>query len=320
MMFRDTGSAWPFVTGQAQYLAGGRIVSPTRRRKIAVADSPDLVAPDRVAVVTGAASGIGFGLAERFAAEGMRVVMADVEEPALREAAGRLSGQGGKVLAVPTDVSDAAGVDALRDEAVRAFGAVHVLCNNAGVGGPHDQLWLVTPGDWEWVLGVNLGGVINGIRSFVPLLLEQDAAHIVNTASVFGAFAGSLGPYGISKHAIVALSETLYFDLQKVGARVGVSVLCPGAVRTRFGSSVRNRPASLGPVTDASGESERASREQFDRLLVTSGKEPADVAGIVVDGIRRSRFYILTSENRNDAISRRGADIVAGGPPAAPFP
>ncbi len=285
-----------------------------------MADSPDLVAPDRVAVVTGAASGIGFGLAERFAAEGMRVVMADVEEPALREAAGRLSGQGGKVLAVPTDVSDAAGVDALRDEAVRAFGAVHVLCNNAGVGGPHDQLWLVTPGDWEWVLGVNLGGVINGIRSFVPLLLEQDAAHIVNTASVFGAFAGSLGPYGISKHAIVALSETLYFDLQKVGARVGVSVLCPGAVRTRFGSSVRNRPASLGPVTDASGESERASREQFDRLLVTSGKEPADVAGIVVDGIRRSRFYILTSENRNDAISRRGADIVAGGPPAAPFP
>ncbi len=285
-----------------------------------MADSPDLVAPDRVAVVTGAASGIGFGLAERFAAEGMRVVLADVEEPALFEAAGRLSGQGGKVLAVPTDVSSAAGVDALRDEAVRAFGAVHVLCNNAGVGGPHDALWQVTPGDWEWVLGVNLGGVINGIRSFVPLLLGQDAAHIVNTASVFGAFAGALGPYGISKHAIVALSETLYFDLQKVGARVGVSVLCPGAVRTRFGSSARNRPASLGPVTDTSGESERASREQFDRLLVTSGRDPAEVAGIVVDGIRQSRFYILTSENRNGAIQRRGEQIVAGGPPATPFP
>ncbi len=280
----------------------------------------DLVAPDRVAVVTGAASGVGLGLAERFAAEGMQVVLADVEEPALRAAAARLSERGAKVLAVPTDVANAGQVESLRDEAVRAFGAVHVLCNNAGVGGPHDPLWRVTPGDWQWVLGVNLGGVINGIRSFVPLLLEQDAAHIVNTASVFGVFAGALGPYGISKHAIVALSETLYFDFQAAGARVGVSVLCPGAVRTRFGTSARNRPASLGPATDSSGESERASREQFDRLLVTAGREPADVAGFVVDGIRQSRFYILTSENRNDAIRRRGDEIVAGGPPAAPFP
>lgn len=285
-----------------------------------MADSAGLVAPDRVAVVTGAASGIGFGLSERFAAEGMRVVMADVEEPALQEAAGRLSGQGAKVLAVPTDVSSAAQVDELRDETVRAFGAVHVLCNNAGVGGPHDPLWKVTPGDWQWVLGVNLGGVINGISSFVPLLLEQDAGHIVNTASVFGAFAGALGPYGISKHAIVALSETLHFDFQKAGAAVGVSVLCPGAVRTQFGSSARNRPASMGPPTDTSGESQRASREQFDRLLVTSGKEPAEVAGIVVDAIRESRFYILTSQNRNDAIRRRGGEIVAGVAPAPPFP
>jgi NAD(P)-dependent dehydrogenase (short-subunit alcohol dehydrogenase family) len=279
-----------------------------------------LVAPDRVAVVTGAASGIGFGLSERFAAEGMRVVMADVEVPALREAAGRLSARGANVLAVPTDVSSAAQVEALRDEAVRAFGAVHVLCNNAGVGGPHDPLWLVTPGDWEWVLGVNLGGVINGIRSFVPLLLEQDAAHIVNTASVFGAFAGALGPYGVSKHAIVALSETLYFNFQAIGARVGVSVLCPGAVRTQFGSSSRNRPASLGPPTDSSGESERASRQQFDRLLASSGIAPADIAGIVVEAIRQARFYVLTSGNRNEAIRRRGAEIVDGGPPTPPFP
>jgi NAD(P)-dependent dehydrogenase (short-subunit alcohol dehydrogenase family) len=285
-----------------------------------VAEPAGLVAPDRVAVVTGAASGIGLGLSARFAAEGMAVVMADVEEPALVDAAARLSENGGKVLPVPTDVASASQVDALRDEAVRTFGAVHVLCNNAGVGGPHDPLWLVTLGDWEWVLGVNLGGVINGIRSFVPLLLEQDAAHIVNTASVFGAFAGALGPYAISKHAIVALSETLYFNFESIGARVGVSVLCPGAVRTRFGSSARNRPASLGPPTDTSGESERASREQFDRLLVTSGREPAEVAGVVVDAIRHSRFYILTSENRNEAIRRRGAEIVAGGPPAPPFP
>lgn len=222
------------------------------------------------------------------------------------------------VLPVVTDVSSAEQVEALRDEAVRAFGAVHVLCNNAGVGGPHDPLWLIPCGDWEWVLGVNLGGVINGIRAFVPLLLEQDAAHIVNTASIFGVFAGALGPYGISKHAVVALSETLHFQLRALDARVGVSVPCPGAVRTRFGTSARNRPAAAGP-TLMSGEAERAREEQFQRLLAT-GKEPAEVAALVVEAIRGARFYVLTSSNRNDAVRRRGEEILAGAPPAPPFP
>jgi NAD(P)-dependent dehydrogenase (short-subunit alcohol dehydrogenase family) len=276
------------------------------------------VARGRVAVVTGAASGIGLGLCERFAAEGMRVVMADVEAPALHEAAAQVFRQGADVLPVVTDVSSAEQVEALREEAVRAFGAVHVLCNNAGVGGPHDPLWLVPRGDWEWVLGVNLGGVINGIRSFVPLLLEQEAAHIVNTASVFGIFAGALGPYGISKHAVVALSETLHFQFRALGARVGVSVLCPGAVRTRFGTSARNRPATAGPPL-ASGAAERASEEQFQRLLATA-MDPAEVAELVVKGIRGSRFYILTSSNRNQAIRRRGEEILAGDPPDPPFP
>jgi NAD(P)-dependent dehydrogenase (short-subunit alcohol dehydrogenase family) len=271
-----------------------------------------------VAVVTGAASGIGLGLCERFAAEGMRVVMADVEEPALREAAVRLSGQGAEVLAVTTDVAKAEQVEALRDKAVQAFGAVHVLCNNAGVGGPHGPLWQATRGDWEWVLGVNLWGVIHGIQAFVPVLLEQDAAHIVNTASVFGIFAGALGPYGISKHAVVSLTETLYFSLRERGARVGVSVLCPGAVRTRFGSSARNRPAEAGPSAD-SDATERASEEQFNRLLAAA-KQPNEVAELVVRGIRDSRFYILTSDNRNAAIRRRSEEILAGGPPAPPFP
>jgi NAD(P)-dependent dehydrogenase (short-subunit alcohol dehydrogenase family) len=275
--------------------------------------------PGRVAVVTGAASGIGLALSERFAAAGMQVVMADIEEPALADAAALLATRGAEVLPVRTDVSSAAEVEGLRAEAVRAFGAVHVLCNNAGVGGPHDPLWLVSPGDWDWVLGVNLGGVINGIRTFVPLLLEQDAAHIVNTSSVFGAFAGALGPYGISKHAITALSETLYFQLREQGARIGVSVLCPGAVRTRFGSSARNRPAWAGPPA-GSGESERASEERFEQLQASSGADPAEVAGLVVEGIRCGRFYIRTSENRNDAIRRRGAEILAGGPPTPPFP
>jgi NAD(P)-dependent dehydrogenase (short-subunit alcohol dehydrogenase family) len=283
-----------------------------------VTDTDGVVAPGRVAVVTGAASGIGLGLCERFVAEGMRVVMADIEVPALTEASAKLAGQGGAVLAVPTDVSDPDQVAALRQTAVAEFGAVHVLCNNAGVGGPHGPLWQIPAGDWDWVLRVNLGGVINGIRAFVPLLAEQDAAHVVNTASVFGVFAGALGPYGISKHAIVALSETLYFQLQSHAPHVGVSVLCPGAVRTRFGSSARNRPAWAGPAPEAT-EAERASADRFDQLSA-AGAEPADVAAGVVAGIRSSRFYILTSSNRNDAIQRRGAEIVAGGPPAPPFP
>jgi NAD(P)-dependent dehydrogenase (short-subunit alcohol dehydrogenase family) len=284
-----------------------------------MAGSADVIGPGRVAVVTGAASGIGLGLCERFAAEGMSVVMADVEEPALSEASTKLAAEGARVLAVRTDVSSAEQVDELRDQAVRAFGAVHVLCNNAGVGGPHGPLWQVPPGDWEWVLRVNLGGVINGIRAFVPLLMEQDAAHIVNTASVFGVFAGALGPYGISKHAIVALSETLHFQLGSEAPNVGLSVLCPGAVRTRFGSSARNRPAWAGPVPEPTA-AERASAEQFDRLQEAAGADPADVAAAVVDGIRSQRFYILTSTNRNEAIRRRGEEIIAGGPPAAPFP
>jgi NAD(P)-dependent dehydrogenase (short-subunit alcohol dehydrogenase family) len=277
------------------------------------------VSRDRVAVVTGAASGIGLGLARRFAAAGMRVVLADVEEPALAGAAAELAGDGARVLPVATDVSSAAQVDALRDSALSAFGAVHVVCNNAGVGGPHGPLWECPPGEWDWVLGVNLGGVINGVRAFMPVLLAQDAGHMVNTASIFGVFAGSLGPYGVSKHAVVALTETLHFNLESAGvSHVGVSVLCPGAVRTRFGTSARNRPSRAGPP-HVTGGAERASAERFDRLSA-AGASPDEVAEIVVAGIASGRFYILTSDNRNEAVTRRGAEIVAGGPPAVPFP
>ncbi len=249
----------------------------------------------------------------------MHVVAADVEEPALSKAAAALADSGASVLPVATDVADPGAVEALRDAAVSAFGAVHVVCNNAGVGGPHGPLWECPPGEWDWVLGVNLGGVINGVRAFMPLLLEQDAAHMVNTASIFGVFAGALGPYGVSKHAVVALTETLHFNLQSLGvAHVGVSVLCPGAVRTNFGTSARNRPSWAGPPV-VSGPAEQASAERFDRLAV-QGASPAEVAAIVVDGIRARRFYILTSQNRNFAVTRRGEEIVAGGPPAPPFP
>jgi NAD(P)-dependent dehydrogenase (short-subunit alcohol dehydrogenase family) len=285
-----------------------------------MAGSTEVVAKGNVAVVTGAASGIGLGLSERLAAEGMRVVMADVEAPALTEAADKLRATGAEILPVVTDVSKAASVDALRDQAFEAFGAVHLLCNNAGVGGPNGPLWLLSQGDWEWILNVNLWGVINGIRSFLPAMLTQDVGHVVNTASIFGAFAGALGPYGISKHAVLALSETLYFQLEAIDAPVGVSVLCPGAVRTNFATAERNRPSDAGPPPQpADGDAERQSKEQFERLWA-AGMDPIDVAALVVEAIRTSRFYILTSTNRNESVRRRGEEIVAGGPPAPPFP
>jgi NAD(P)-dependent dehydrogenase (short-subunit alcohol dehydrogenase family) len=280
--------------------------------------TPDPVAPGRVAVITGAASGIGLGLAERFAAEGMRVVMADVEEPALAKASAGLADAGASVLPVVTDVSARAAVEALRDAALSAFGAVHVLCNNAGVGGPHGPLWECPPGEWDWVLGVNLEGVMNGVRAFMPVLLEQDAAHLVNTSSVFGVFAGALGPYAVSKHAITALTETLHFNLKSLGVtHVGVSVLCPGAVKTNFGASARSRPSWAGPTV--MNEAERAAAEQFNELSAL-GASPAEVAGMVLDGIRSRRFYILTSANRAGSILRRAREIVDGGPPEPPVP
>src|SRR6201996_309747 len=271
----------------------------------------------RVAVVTGAASGIGQGLAERFAAEGMHVVMADVEEAALAKAAAGLARAGASVLPAVTDVSDRAAVDALRDAALSAFGAVHVVCNNAGVGGSHGPLWECPPGEWDWVLGVNLEGVMNGVRAFMPVLLEQDAGHLLNTSSIFGVFAGTLGPYGVSKHAVTALTETLHFNLRSLGVtHVGVSVLCPSAVRTNFGTSSRNRPSWAGPAKPRD-EAEQASAERFDELSLL-GASPAEVAGMVVDGIRSRRFYILTSDNRHEPVLRRGQEIVAGGPPEPP--
>jgi NAD(P)-dependent dehydrogenase (short-subunit alcohol dehydrogenase family) len=275
--------------------------------------STDVVAAGRVAVVTGAASGIGFGLSERFASEGMRVVMADIEEPALAEAAEVLIGRGGEVLPVPTDVSRPEQVDALRDRALETFGAVHVLCNNAGVAGLGRPLWDLTPGEWAWVLGVNLWGVINGIRSFLPALREQDAAHVVNTASVAGLVAGILGPYSVTKHGVVALSEALYFQLLQHGAGVGVSVLCPGWVKTRIVDSDRNRPAELGPPAEL--EPTQAAVREVGRQRVESGIEPAEVAAHVVDAIRSGRFYVLTHPEMNDAIRRRAEEVLAGGPP-----
>jgi NAD(P)-dependent dehydrogenase (short-subunit alcohol dehydrogenase family) len=258
----------------------------------------------RVAVVTGAASGIGLGLATRFVAEGMKVVLADIEVSALGKAVEKLRADGGDVVGVPTDVTDAAAVAGLADATMSQFGAVHVVCNNAGVGGG-GLSWEMPLSTWEWVLGVNLWGVIHGIRAFVPLLLQQPEGHVVNTASVAGLVAAPfMGPYNASKHAVVGVSETLHHELTFVGSNVKVSVLCPGWVNTRIADSERNRPAHLAVEPGA----DSGMREVLQSML-EQGMAPDDVAAKVVDAIRGERFWVLTHDDAGDqwmqAVERR---------------
>jgi NAD(P)-dependent dehydrogenase (short-subunit alcohol dehydrogenase family) len=275
----------------------------------------DVVA-GKVAVVTGGASGIGRAVAERAAAEGMKIVLADIEEAPLQEAARSLAESGAEVLAVVTDVSDASSVEAMRDRALERFGAVHVLHNNAGVGGG-GLMWTISDADWRWILGVNLFGVINGIRAFVPVLLEQGEGHVVNTASVAGLLSPPLyGPYSASKHAVITISEILYRDLRLAQSTVGVSVLCPGYVRTRITEADRNRPvwapaSRTGPVS----EETRATAQ-----AVAEGIDPATVANHVLDAVRTNRFYILTHPEFNVAIQLRLQDILEGRAPTDLIP
>ena len=267
----------------------------------------------KVAVITGGASGIGKAVAAKAAAEGMKVVIGDIEEGALKEAERDLAADGTDVLAVVTDVSDAASVRALRDRALDRFGAVHLVHNNAGVGtgGP---IWEVPEADWRWILGVNLWGVVHGIATFMPLLIEQGEGHVVNTASIAGlTTAPFLGPYNATKQAVVAISETLYKDLQIAGiAGIGVSVLCPGFVQTRIAESDRNRPG-WAPDRDVEGAPEMRAAIQ---AMVDGGIPTAAVADRVLDAVRTNAFYILTHPELNEAVRTRFDDIVEGRPPS----
>jgi len=266
----------------------------------------------KVAVVTGAASGIGRAMADRFAAEGMKVVLADLEEEALRRTEGELKAAGAAVAAMRTDVSRSEDVEALAKFTVDTFGAVHLLCNNAGVavGG---VTWQSTVKDWEWVLGVNLWGVIHGIRAFVPRMLEQgDECHVVNTASGAGLHTRPwLAMYCASKHAVVALSESLYHELTLTGSSVKVSVLCPMVVNTRIGESERNRPQDLRNE-DAAGVASQQMQvmEQAFRALLATGMAPDEVAERAVEAVRAERFYILTHEETKGRVRARMEDIL----------
>jgi NAD(P)-dependent dehydrogenase (short-subunit alcohol dehydrogenase family) len=249
----------------------------------------------KVAVVTGGASGIGFALAQRFAAEGAHVVIGDVEAAALERALSELP-SGSKVEGVLTDVTDPAQMQALADTAVERFGGVHIFCNNAGVGGG-GLSWETPLTTWEWVLGVNLWGVIHGLRSFVPLLMQQSEGHIVNTASVAGLMAAPfMGPYNASKHAVVAIAETLHHELAMTAPHVKVSVLCPGWVNTNIADSARNRPARL---QEGVGLADPDAAELL-RGFIEQGMAPDQVAGKVLDAIRAEKFWILTHDGEGD--------------------
>jgi NAD(P)-dependent dehydrogenase (short-subunit alcohol dehydrogenase family) len=270
----------------------------------------------KVAVVTGAASGIGRALADAFTAEGMHVVMADIEDDALARAAKEVGETGARVLAVPTDVSKGGDVDALAVRALDELGAVHVVCNNAGVGSG-GTMWELTEADWQWVLGVNLWGVIHGIRAFVPHLVAQNEGHVVNTASIAGlTSAPMMGPYNASKHAVVTISETLHRELGLNGSAVRVSVLCPGFVQTRIAESDRNRPEHL--PSSAEPEINDVARELM-RQIVAGGLPPDAVARQVVDAVKDGRFYVLPHPELTHLVQTRMEDILEGRTPGTGF-
>lgn len=264
---------------------------------------------NKVAVVTGAASGIGRGIAVRCLNEGMKVVLADIEQPALEQVVAELAAAGGEVLSVPADVSDAKQVEALAQRTLEAYGAVHLLVNNAGVSLAGAAVWEHTAADWEWILGVNLWGVVHGLRVFVPLMLDQDTeGHIVNTASAFGLYAPpGYGAYNVSKHAVVALSETLQQELVEREAKIGVSVLCPGLVNTDIVDSARNRPASLAnePRLEAARAAGRQAHKAAMRQAMRSAPSPADVADRLFEAVLEERFYVLTDGATQERVRMR---------------
>jgi NAD(P)-dependent dehydrogenase (short-subunit alcohol dehydrogenase family) len=278
----------------------------------------------KVAVITGGASGFGREFANIGARLGMKLVLADVQQDALDKAQAELEAQGAQVLAVRCDVRKAEQVQALADATMRKFGAVHLVFNNAGVGAG-GLIWENSIADWEWVLGVNLWGVIHGVRIFTPLMLEcakKEAGyegHIVNTASMAGLLnAPNMGIYNVSKHAVVSLSETLYHDLQLIKAPVGASVLCPYFVPTGIAQSHRNRPDDV--KEEGSATLSQIAAQAVSDKAVSSGKvTAAQVAERTFEAIREGRFYIYSHPQALGNVQTRMEDIVQQRNPTDPF-
>ena len=276
----------------------------------------DVIGPGRVAVVTGAASGIGRALAEAFAAAGSAVVVADLDGAEAEVVAAGIQAAGGEAAAMTVDVANAAAVDGLAATTLERFGRVDVLCNNAGVS-TFNMLRDQTLDDWRWVFDVNLWGVVHGLQSFLPIMRRQGTpAHIVNTASIAGLLSGVLfiGPYAATKVAVMSISETLAMELEFEGLPIGVSVLCPSSVDTRVMESERGRPATLGIEhrTVAAESFRLAIRESF---TGSTGLTPAAVAGAVMDAIRSGRFWDITHDSERLGVEARFANVLANFPP-----
>jgi len=263
----------------------------------------------KIAVVTGAASGIGLAMADRFARNGLHVVLADVDEDGLAGAAEVVGAHGVETLVVATDVSVEASVQALAAATMDRFDAVHVVCNNAGVATQADP-WFGPRSAWEWVLGVNLWGVIHGVRAFLPYLAAGGDGYIVNTASIAGLLPGLAPSYDASKHAVVALTEDLYTTLHQTGLPVGVSVLCPGWVRTGIMDAERNWPDHLGDVPPGAFASEIVSNHV--RRAVDEGLTPASVADLVADAIVEERFWIFPHPDFVELAELRWRSVAEG--------
>ncbi len=272
----------------------------------------------KVAVVTGAASGMGLAFAHRFADEGMQVVLADIESEPLAMAEAAIRAKGAKALAVRTNVLQEGDIQKLASTAFSTFGNVHIVCNNAGVaGGSGLPVWEAPLRDWDWVFGVNFMGVLHGVRAFVPRMLENgEEGHIVNTASVAGLLTGA-DPYSVSKHGVVCLTEGLYKQFRAINAKLSASVLCPGWVNTQILEAERNRPEEFGPRRDLSKatpeqQQGRAMVEQF----VKTGFAPDEVAEQVLDAVVNDRFYIIPAqEHIKAAVKQRFDDLLAGNNP-----
>ena len=274
----------------------------------------------RVAVVTGGASGIGRGMAERFAASSMRVVVADVEEPPLLETVEAIRADGGEAVAVTCDVSEWQSVVALRDACTDAYGPADVLCNNAGVIGS-GSVAEASLKAWEWCLGVNLWGVIHGCRAFLPAMVERGSGHVVNTASVLGHVCSpGVVPYNVSKHGVVALSETLHMEMQAGGTGVGVTCLCPGVVSTNIMDSGRNRPERLlddGGSLGAFSDDDRSELLAAVREVYQHAMDPSVVGDMVVEAILTDRFWLFTDDHFEGFIAERHRGIESGGAPGS---
>jgi len=271
----------------------------------------------KVGVITGAASGIGRAMAVAFAAEGMQLALADVEVEPLEDTAEMVRAEGTNAIAVPTDVSDPTQVESLAGKTVGEFGALHLACNNAGVsaGG---LTWQIDLEDWNWVLGVNFYGVLHGLRSFTPRIIESGGGHIVNTASMAGLTSPpGMSPYNVSKHAVVTLSESMSVELSMAHPEVGISVLCPGWVRTRIHEADRNRPSDPAAVEDDRPELE--GMRDLVAGLIEGGLDPAAVAAQVVTAVKERESWIFTHPDWMEMVSGRTQRIVDGEAPAVSF-